>query len=192
VETTSLAAIVAAVGLAIGLALQGTLSNFAGGVLLLVLRPFTIEDRVTVAGHKGKVEDIGLFATTLSTPAGERILLPNAAVTSAAITNHTATGLIRGSIDVGVAYGADVAQICDLLLEAAAESDLVLAEPPPRTGLIEMAASSLNFRINCWTEPASFIPMQIQLRTAIYDKLNEAGIEIPFDQLVVHRAGADS
>lgn len=192
VETTSLVAIVAAGGLAIGLALQGTLGNFASGVLLLVFRPFTIGDRVTVAGHGGKVEDIGLFSTTFATPAKERIVLPNSAVTSGVIVNHTASGKIRASIDTSVAYGADIDHVCGLLLAAANECDLVLDDPAPRTGLVEMAASSLNFKVNCWAEPANNIAMQIQVRTAIYNKLNAANVEIPFNQLVVHRPAPKS
>ncbi|MEM6794730.1 MAG: mechanosensitive ion channel domain-containing protein [Acidobacteriota bacterium] len=188
VETTSVAAVLAAAGLAVGLALQGSLGNFASGVLLLVFRPFTIGDRVTAAGYTGKVEDIGLFATTLSTPANERIILPNTTVTGDAIINHTASGKIRISIDAGVAYGADIDQVCAILLEAANESDLVLEDPGPGTAFVEMAASSLNFKVHCWAEPANGVAMQHQVRTAIYNKLNAAGVEIPFDQLVVHKA----
>lgn len=188
VETTSLAAVLGATGVAIGLALQGSLSHFASGVLLLVFRPFTLGDRVTAAGMSGKVEDIGLFATTLSTPANERIILPNAMVTGDAITNHTASGEIRSTIEVGVAYGSDIAEVCKLLLEVATSCDLVLEEPGPSVAFVEMAASSLNFRLFCWAEPASNFAMQHQVRAAVYDRLNEAGIEIPFDQLVVHKA----
>ncbi|MEM1182256.1 MAG: mechanosensitive ion channel domain-containing protein [Acidobacteriota bacterium] len=188
VETTSLAAVLAAAGLAVGLALQGSLSHFASGVMLLVFRPFTIGDRVTAAGSTGKVEDIGLFATTLSTPANERIILPNAAVTGDTIVNHTATGRIRTSIDAGVAYGADIDEVCKVLLEAANSCELVLDDPGPGVAFVEMAASSLNFKVHCWAEPANNVDMQHQVRQAIYDKLNAAGIEIPFDQVVMHQA----
>ena len=188
VETTSLAAVVAAAGLAVGLALQGSLGNFASGVLLLVFRPFDLGDRVTAAGHTGKVVDIGLFATTLSTPANERIILPNATVTGDSIINHTASGKIRCTIDAGVAYGADIDQVCDLLVKAAESCDLVLDEPGPASAFTEMAASSLNFVVHCWAEPANAVAMQHQVRRAIYNHLNEANIDIPFDQVVVHKA----
>lgn len=191
IETTSVAAVIAAAGLAVGLALQGSLGNFASGVLLLFFRPFTIGDRVTAGGHTGRVEDIGLFATTLSTPANERIILPNSTVTGDAITNHTASGKIRATIGAGVAYGADIDQVCQILLDAAEAADLVLDDPEPASAFVDMAASSLNFVVHCWAEPANFVAMQHNVRREIYNRLNAAGVEIPFDQLVVHRAPED-
>lgn len=188
VETTSIAAVVAAAGLAVGLALQGSLSNFASGVLLLIFRPFTIGDKITTAGHNGTVEDIGLFAVTLSTPANERIIIPNASVTGDSIINHTATGRIRTTIAAGVAYGADIDQVCKILLKAAEDADLVLDDPAPGVAFLDMAASSLNFGLHCWAEPKHFVDMQHNVRREIYNKLNEAGVEIPFDQIVVHKA----
>lgn len=188
IETTSIAAVIAAAGLAVGLALQGSLSNFASGVLLLIFRPFTIGDKITTAGHNGTVEDIGLFAVTLSTPANERIIIPNASVTGDSIINHTATGRIRTTIAAGVAYGADIDEVCKILLKAAEDADLVLDDPEPGVAFLDMAASSLNFGLHCWAEPAHFVDMQHNVRREIYNKLNEAGIEIPFDQIVVHKA----
>lgn len=188
VETTSIAAVIAAAGLAVGLALQGSLSNFASGVLLLIFRPFTIGDKITTAGHNGTVEDIGLFAVTLSTPANERIIIPNAAVTGDSIINHTATGRIRTTITTGVAYGSDIDQVCKILLEAAEAADLVLDDPAPSVAFTEMAASSLNFGLHCWAEPSHSVDMKHNVRREIYNRLNEAGIEIPFDQIVVHKA----
>lgn len=188
VETTSLAAVLAAAGLAVGLALQGSLSNFASGVLLLVFRPFTIGDRVSTAGHSGKVADIGLFATTLSTPANERIIIPNASVTGDSIINHTSAGRIRASIGVGVAYGADIDHVLEVLRDAASSAEHVLDDPGPVVGFADMAASSLNFVVHCWAESDKGVLMQHNARKAIYEKLGEAGIEIPFDQLVIHKA----
>lgn len=188
IETTSLAAVLAAMGLAVGLALQGSLSNFASGVLLLIFRPFTIGDRISTAGHTGKVDDIGLFATTLSTPGNEKIIIPNASVTGDSIVNHTASGKIRATIGAGVAYGADIGQVMEVLRDAASSAEHVLDDPGPAVAFLEMAASSLNFGVHCWCEPANFAIMQHNVRRAIYEKLNEAGIEIPFDQIVVHQA----
>ena len=188
VETTSLAAMIAAAGLAIGLALQGSLGNFASGVLLLLFRPFAIGDRITTAGHKGKVEDIGLFATVISTPAREHIIIPNGSITGDSIVNHTASGKMRSTLRIGVAYGADVDRVCELLVEVARSVDYVLPEPAPIAGFADMSASSLDFVVHCWSESATAIVMQHFVRRAIYNRLNEEGIEIPFDQLVVHRA----
>ena len=187
VETTSLAAVIAAAGLAVGLALQGSLGNFASGVLLLLFRPFALGDKISTAGQVGKVEDIGLFATTLSTPAKERIVIPNGVVTSDSIVNHTASGNIRSTIAVGVAYGSDIDRVCKVLTEAALSTDLVLPEPAPVAAFVDMAASSLNFVVLCWSEPANAAAMQHFVRRAVYNRLNEEGIEIPFDQVVVHK-----
>lgn len=192
IETTSLAALIAAAGLAVGLALQGTLGNFASGVLLLFFRYFTIGDRITVAGNTGKVEDLGLFATTLSTPANERVIIPNGEVFDSPIINHTASGLIRASIGAGVAYGADIDHVCEVLLKAAEAAELVLDDPEPAAAFTEMAASSINFVVHCWAEPQNFVAMQHNVRREIYNHLVAANIEIPFDQLVVHRAPEDS
>ena len=192
VETTSLAAAVAAAGLAVGLALQGSLGNLASGVLLLFFRPFSIGDKISAAGHKGDVEDIGLFATTLSTPASERIIIPNASVTGGSIINHTVAGKMRSTITVGVAYGADIDHVCKILAEAALSAKYVIAEPAPIAGFVDMAASSLSFVVFCWSESGAAVPMQHYVRRAIYNRLHEEGIEIPFDQLVVHRAESSS
>ncbi len=188
VETTSLAAVIAAAGLAVGLALQGSLSNFASGVLILIFRPFSIGDLISAAGHQGKVEDIGLFATTLTTPAAENIILPNASITADSIVNHTASGKIRISIDAGVAYGTDIGQVIKVLLEAANDSEHVLKDPAPAVAFIEMAASSINFAVHCWSDPDNFIDMEHNVRRSIYEHLEKAEIEIPFDQLVVHKS----
>ncbi len=187
VETTSLAAAIAAAGLAVGLALQGSLGNLASGVLLLLFRPFSIGDKISTSGHRGKVEDIGLFATVLSTPAIERIIIPNGSITRDSIINHTASGKIRSTITVGVAYGVDIDRVCKVLAEAALSAKFVLAEPAPIAGFADMAASSLNFVVFCWSESDVDVPMQHYVRRAIYNRLNEEGIEIPFDQLVVHK-----
>ncbi len=188
VETTSLAAVVAAAGLAVGLALQGSLGNLASGVLLLFFRPFSIGDKISTAGHKGEVEDIGLFATILSTPAKQRIIIPNGSITRDSIVNHTSAGKIRSTISIGVAYGSDIDHVCKVLAEAALSAKFVLAEPAPIAGFLDMAASSLNFVVFCWSDSAVEVPMQHYVRRAIYNRLNEEGIEIPFDQLVVHKA----
>lgn len=101
--------------------------------------------------------------------------------------NHTASGRIRASINVGVAYGADIDQVCEVLREAAGSVEYVLDDPGPVAGFVDMAASSLNFVVHCWAEPDTAVVMQHFVRKAIYEKLGEAGIEIPFNQLVIHK-----
>ena len=187
IETTSLIAIFASAGLAIGLALQGSLANFASGVMLLFFRPFNLDDLINAGGHEGAVKDIGLFATTLLTLSNEKIIIPNTAITSGSITNYTVQGTRRGTIEVGVAYGSEVGRVIEVLSEAAKGTDLVLAEPAPGIALVGLGASSVDFVVHCWCNSGDYINMMHNARRAVYEGLNEAGIDIPFNQIVVHK-----
>jgi len=188
IQTTSLVTLLASAGLAVGLALQGSLSNFASGVMILFFRPFTLADRVTIAGETGLVSDIGLFATTLITPDNERIIIPNASVTGSSIKNFTVEGTLRGSIAVGIAYGTDVDQAMRLLMKSCQEEGLVLDEPAPVVVFTGFGASSLDFSIRAWARTADVFNMLHNLRVRVYNTLNEGGIEIPFNQIVVRQA----
>ena len=191
VETTSLVALLASAGVAIGLALQGNLSNFASGVMLLIFRPLEIGDVVEAGGHTGRVEDIGIFASTFSTPDNHVIVLPNSAITGGSLTNFTKRGTRRGKVEVGVAYGSDIAQIKEILLGAARSSELVREEPAPAVAFTNMGASSLDFAVLCWCANADYLAMLDDVRTRMYDALNAAGVDIPYNQIVVHQAAAD-
>jgi small conductance mechanosensitive channel len=188
IASTSLVAIFASAGLAVGLALQGSLGNFASGVMILFFRPFTLRDRIKAGGEVGVVQDIGLFATTLLTPHNETIIVPNSAVTGGVITNFTKLGTLRGDIAVGVAYGEDIGKVMQVLLEAAGGAELVLEDPAPAVAFVDMAASSLNFSVMCWAKTEDYLGMLHNVRQACYEALNAAGIDIPFDQLVIHKA----
>lgn len=190
VETTSIVAVFASAGLAVGLALQGSLANFASGVMILFFRPFTLGDRITAAGHTAEVEDIGIFATTLLTLDNETIIIPNKAIMSDSIVNHTKRGTIRANIDVGVAYGSDVVQVIQVLEAAAQKEKLVLEDPAVAIAFVGLGASSLDFTVRVWCKTDDYIQVQHDVRAASYNALNEANIEIPFNQLVVHRAEA--
>ncbi len=190
VETTSLVAIFGAAGLAVGLALQGSLSNFASGVMILTFRPFQLADVVSAGGQTGGVHDIGLFATTLITPDNHTIIVPNSAITGGVITNYTRQGTRRMAIDIGVAYGTDLKAVQEAALAAAGKCPLVLDDPAPAVAFTEMAASSLNFKLFIWSESADWLDAMHQARSAVHDELYARGIEIPFDQVVVHRADA--
>ncbi len=190
VETTSLVALLASAGLAVGLALQGNLANFASGVLILVFRPIEIGDVITAGNFTGTVEDIGIFATTLVTPENNTVILPNSAITSAGLINFTRRGKRRAAIDFGVAYGSDLQRVRELCLEAAAASERVLADPAPGIVFVNMGASSLDFRVLVWADNPDFAAMQDDVRTRIYEALTAADIEIPFSQIVVHQADA--
>jgi small conductance mechanosensitive channel len=188
VETTSVVAIFASAGFAIGLALQGSLANFASGVLILFFRPFNLGDKVVVSGELGDVSDIGLFATMLVTADNKTIIVPNGAVTGGTIVNITSNGTLRGSIDFGVAYGTDLSKAMAVAVQAAGSVDLVLQEPGPACAFTEMGASSLNFQVHCWCKPADYLAMLHEVRLAVYNALDAEGIEIPFDQVVMHQA----
>ncbi len=190
IETTSLVAVLGSAALAVGLALQGTLSHFASGVMILVFRPFAVGDVVTAGGQTGTVDDIGLFATILVTPDNHKVILPNAQVTGGTIVNLTARGTRRGEITIGVAYGTDPHRVLELLPATAAAMDGVLQDPAPSAILTGFGASSVDFKLYLWAECADWFATLNQTRVAVHDALTEAGIEIPFDQIVVHNSAA--
>lgn len=188
VASTSLVAILGAAGLAVGFALQGSLANFASGVLMLIFRPIDIGQRVSVAGHTGVVEEIGLFATTLGTPDNETIIIPNSKITDDSIVNYAKKGSCRANVSIGVAYGTDIAQAMDAVEAACRKADLVLPEPAPSVAFAGFGASSLDLLARPWCLPDDFPGMQHNVRIAIYNELAARNIEIPFDQIVVHKA----
>lgn len=190
VQTTSLVAILASAGLAVGLALQGSLSSFASGVMILFFRPFTLGDKVTAGGKTGVVQDIGLFATALLTPDNEKIILPNSSVTGGPIVNFSCEGTLRGTVSVGVAYGNNVNEIMRILEKAAAKAETVLAEPAPAIAFTGLGASSIDFAVMTWSNSGDYLTMLHNVRTEVYTSLNEAGVDIPYDQIVVHQAAA--
>jgi len=187
-QTTSLVAVLGSAALAVGLALQGSLSNFASGVMILVFRPFSIDDVVTVGGNTGTVKEVGLFATTLVNADNHRITIPNAQVTGNSIVNLTVMGTRRGTIDVGVAYGLEPARVIEVAKAAVQTVEGVLVEPEPSVMLMEFGESSVNFRVFAWAKSADWWGAMGRCRIAVYEALNAAGIEIPFNQVVVHRA----
>ncbi len=187
VETTSFVALLASAGLAIGLALQGSLSHFAAGVMTLLFRPYTIGDRITTAGHTGGVTDIGLFATTLTTPDNDTIIIPNGEVSSGSIVNHSKIGTCRANISIGVAYGTDIAHAMQVITNCLKTTEKVLPEPAPSCAFAGFGASSLDLLARPYSLPDDFPGMQHNARISIYDALNAAGIEIPFDQIVLHQ-----
>ncbi len=188
VQTTSLVAIFASAGLAVGLALQGSLSNFASGVMILFFRPFDLEDMITAGGITGVVKDIGIFATTFANPGNDKIIVPNSKVIGGTIINHTTLGTRRATIDAGVAYGSDLKQVMGILTKAGSRSEGVLSDPGPAVAFTEMAASSINFQVHVWCNQEDYLSVIHNVRSAIYNDLIEADIDIPFDQVVMHNA----
>lgn len=188
VETTSLVALLASAGLAVGLALQGNLSNFASGVLILIFRPLEIGDVVQTGAFTGKVDDIGIFSSRLITPENNTVVVPNATITGQGLVNFTRRGTRRASIDVGVAYGSDLQQVREVCLAAAQASELVLEDPPVAMHFGALGASSLDFKVHCWAKNEDFGAMQDDVRSRLYEALVAAGVDIPFNQIVVQQA----
>ena len=190
VQTTSVVAIFASAGLAVGLALQGSLANFASGVMILFFRPFSLGDFITAAGSTGTVHDIGIFNTTLLTPDNETVIIGNKAVTGGTIVNYTKQGTRRGHVEVGVAYGTKVEDVIPILKKAAEDAELTLKDPAPAVAFVGLGASSIDFKVLAWANAPEWLAMKHNLLVSVYGALNDADIEIPFPQQVNHQAPA--
>lgn len=194
VDTTSFAAMIAAAGLAIGLALQGSLGNFASGVMLIGLRPFKVGDMVEVSGQRGKVEGINIFATELRRPDNTKVLVPNGKITSDNIVNYTTHGTRRVDLIAGIGYDDDIAAAKGVLEKILADHPLVLEDPAPVVAVAELADSSVNFAVRPWCRAEDFMTVTFEVTEQIKLRLDEHGISIPFPQRDVHlhtTAGAD-
>jgi small conductance mechanosensitive channel len=186
VETTSFAAVLAGAGLAIGMAFSGTLGSFAAGVMLLAFRPFKVGDVVTVAGVTGKVDQIGIFTTTLDTPDNRRFILPNGNITGQTIENISHHAVRRADVSVGTDYSADVDRTRAVLERVAHELPGRLQNKDPQVALVELGASSVDWQVRIWVDAADFWPLKEAATRAIKVALDEAGIGIPFPQMDVH------
>lgn len=185
IETTSLAAVVGAAGLAIGLAFQGTLSNLAAGVMIIVFRPFKLHDFITVGGQSGTVEVIDLFTTTLVTLDNRVIIVPNSAVSSATIENVTGKEIRRVDVNVGVAYSTNIAKARETILKGC-KVEGALEDPAPSAYLLELGPSSILFSARVWCKTADYWGVRERVTENVKNELDAAGIEIPFQQIVVH------
>ena len=186
IQTTSFIAILGAAGLAIGLALQGSLANFAAGFLLIVFRPFKVGDVIEAAGITGKVEEIQIFTTTLKTPDNKTIIVPNAKLGNDNIINYSTQKTRRVDMTVGVSYDADIKQVRDILQDIVNSDGRVLKEPEPQIVVGELADSSVNFFIRVWVESADYWGVYFDANEQFKLRLDEAGIGIPYPQRDVH------
>lgn len=186
VETTSFAAIIGGSFLAIGLAFSGTLGNLAAGVMLLIFRPFKIDDVVNISGETGKIMEISLFSTEMDTLDNRRIIIPNGSVFGNKIDNMTHHPIRRVDVSVGVEYPADIDRTREVLLEGATGVADVLEDPPPAVVLVGLGDSSVDWQVRVWTNTANYWPVRdATIRTAKMS-LDKAGIGIPFPQMDVH------
>lgn len=186
VQTTSLIAILGAAGLAIGLAVKDTLSNFASGVILLLLRPFVVGDFVEAAGTAGVVKEVGVFNTTLTTGDNKIILVPNSKVTGDIITNYSRSGTRRIDMVVGIGYEDDLRQAKDILLKIVGADKRIMQEPAPVIAVDELADSSVNFVVRPWVKTSDYWAVRWDLLESIKITLDEAGISIPYPQRTIH------
>lgn len=186
IETTSFAAMLGAAGLAVGLSLQSSLSNFAAGVLLLTFRPFKVGDFVNVAGTSGKVDEIELFSTRLITPDNRVLILPNASVFGSTIENVNALTTRRVDVNVGVAYGASIDETRRILEQAATSVEGVLPAPASQIMLNELGASSVDWVVRVWAPTDQYWVVRERVVRAVKLELDTASIGIPFPQVDVH------
>jgi len=186
VQTTSFIALLGAAGLAVGLALQGSLSNFASGVLIIVLRPFKAGEYIEAAGTAGSVTSVQIFATTLTTPDNKIVVVPNSALLDGNIINYSRMPTRRIDLLIGVSYAADLAKTRQVLEATVKANSRVLATPEPQVAVAELGDSSVNLVVRPWVNGEDYWNVRFELMEAIKNALDEAGIEIPFPQMDVH------
>jgi small conductance mechanosensitive channel len=186
VNVTSLMAIVAAAGLAIGLALKDSLSNFAAGVMIIIFRPFKTGDYITAGGVSGVVDEIDLFATMMHTGDNQRIIVPNSAIMGGTITNTSALPTRRIDLVFGIGYGDDIGQARDIMMAIIEADERILKDPAPSITVGELADSSVNLKVRPWVNSEDYWSVRPDLLENIKVKFDEAGISIPYPQQDVH------
>lgn len=190
VETTSFAAIIAAAGLAIGLALQGSLANFAGGVLIMIFKPIKIGDLIEAQGEIGVVKEIEIFTTKLIGLSNKEIIIPNGSLSNGNIVNYTTQGTRRVDLVFGVSYDADIKQTKEVFSKVLAAHPLILKDPVPTIALSELADSSINFIVRPWCKTADYWTVYFDITESVKEALDAAGIEIPYPhQVEIHKQG---
>lgn len=188
VETTSFAALLASAGVAIGMALSGNLSNFAGGLIVLLLRPYKVGDWIEAQGVSGTVREIQIFHTILTTADNKVIYIPNGALSSGTVVNYSRENTRRIEWVIGVEYGEDFAKVESTVRRILAEDGRILPEPAPFVALHALDASSVNVVIRVWVKSEDYWSVYFDLNKNIYAVFNEEGIDFPFPQLTVHQA----
>lgn len=186
VQTTSLIAVFGAAGLAVGLALQGTLSNIAAGVMLLIFRPIRVGQYVAVAGQSGTVVDLNLFTVELATPDNVQIIIPNASVWGQAVVNYSHHKTRRADFTLGIGYDDDIDTAMAAIREVIQGDSRILAEPEPQIVVGELGASSVDLIVRAWVAADDYWPVKFDLTKAFKETLEAKGITIPFPQRTVH------
>lgn len=185
-QTASFVAILGAIGFAIGFALQGSLANFAAGVLILVLRPYRVGDYIIGAGEGGSVKDIHLFTTELATPDNVKIMVPNGKLFGDVIKNYSVYETRRIDLVIGIGYSSSIQKAYDVIMDILKKDTRVLPDPAPQVAVSELADSSVNFVVRPWVKKEDYWGARFDLTRGIKEAFDENGIEIPFPQRVVH------
>jgi len=186
IQTTSFIAVLGAAGLAVGFALQGTLGNFASGVMLLIFRPFRVGDYVEAGGTAGTVQEIGIFATTLHSPDNVRIVVPNSAVHGSIVKNYSHNETRRNDMVFGISYGDDIGKAIEVIHRVVTSDERVLTDPAPVIAVAELADSSVNLVVRPWCRGPHYWDLRFELTRRVKEELEAAGCSIPFPQTDVH------
>lgn len=188
IKTTSFVAVLGTASLAIGLSIQGSLSNFAGGVLILILKPFTVGDYIieSGSGKEGTVYKIDLFYTTLITPDNKKTVIPNGNLSNTSLTNVTAFDTRRVDFEIGISYDSDIKKAKEILEETAKKNDLVIKDKEIFSYVANLEASQITLGLRVWTKTSDYWTVKFDLTETIKSELDANNIEIPFNQLVVH------
>ncbi len=188
VETASIVAVLGAAGFAIGFAMQGSLANFAAGVMLLIFRPFRLGDFVEAGGATGTVKDMSLFTTVINTPDNRRIIVPNGKIFGDTITNVSAEDTRRVDMMVGIGYGSDIEKAKQTILQVLSGYGEVLTDPGVQVEVAELADCSVNLVVRPWVKKADYWTVNFRFQRDIKEAFDHEGIEIPFPQTVIHQA----
>ncbi len=186
IATTSFIAVLGAAGLAVGLALQGSLANFAGGVLILLIKPFKVGDVIEAQGYIGKVDQIQIFNTILKTFDNKTVFIPNAVLSNGNITNFSLEATRRVDMTFGVGYNDDIKKARQILTELVNADERILKEPPPSVVVVELAESSVNFAVRVWVKSGDYWNVFTDFQEKVKLAFDEQGISIPFPQRDVH------
>ncbi|WP_334324685.1 mechanosensitive ion channel domain-containing protein [Gilliamella apicola] len=186
VQTASIVAIIGAAGLAVGLALQGSLSNFAAGVILIIFRPFKVGETVIINNQKGVIDSIQIFSTSIVTPTNELVVIPNSQVVGANIINYTRLPERRLDLVVNVGYDSDIRKVYQVLKQAVDKTSNILTKKEPTIRLDQLDASSMNFNVLVWTTNANYGPVKAELLENIKNGLTENGINIPYPTMDIN------
>jgi small conductance mechanosensitive channel len=186
VQMTSFVAILGAAGLAVGMALSGMLSNFAGGVMILIFKPFKAGDFIEAQGHMGTVSEIQIFNTILKTPDNKTIIIPNGGLSIGSMTNFSTEPQRRVDMTFGIGYGDDTAKAREVMMGLINADDRILKDPEPFVAVSELADSSVNFVVRVWCNAADYWGIYFDMQEKIYNTFNTEGLNIPFPQMDVH------